>query len=115
MTESEKRKRTPMWSGLLQYFPKALQAVSRVSWHGNEKHNPGEPMHWARGKSMDQEDCIIRHLINPYDVDPDTGELHIVHAAWRALAAAELALERQEDDAKVGVIRSSTGIMHHPV
>jgi hypothetical protein len=31
-------------------------------------------------------------MLNPYEVDED-GELHIVHAAWRALAAAELALE----------------------
>lgn len=92
-TDSKLRKQTPMWSGLMQYFPKALAAVARVSWKGNEKHNPGEPLHWARGKSMDQEDCIIRHMINPYEPDED-GELHIVHAAWRALAAAELALER---------------------
>ena len=91
---SKQRKNTPLWRGVLQYFPLALQAVARVSWKGNEKHNPGEPLHWARGKSMDQEDCIVRHMVNPYEPDPDTGELHIVHAAWRALAAAELALEK---------------------
>ena len=94
-TDSELRKRTPIWSGVMQYFPNAIEAVARVSWKGNEKHNPGEPLHWARGKSMDQEDCIARHMINPYEPDED-GELHIVHVAWRALAAAELALERVE-------------------
>lgn len=98
-TDSQKRKQTPIWSGVLQYFPKAIAAVARVSWVGNEKHNPGESLHWARGKSMDQEDCIARHLMNPYEIDPDTGELHIVHAAWRALAAAELALEKLENSA----------------
>jgi hypothetical protein len=33
-------------------------------------------------------------MMNPYEIDPETGEMHIVHVAWRALAAAELALER---------------------
>lgn len=89
---STERKRTPIWSGVLQYFPRAMAAVARVSYKGNEKHNKGEPLHWARGKSMDQEDAILRHMINPYERDED-GELHIVHVAWRALAAAELALE----------------------
>jgi len=94
---SEERKATPIWSGVLRYFPLAIAAVARVSKKGNDKHNPGEPMHWARGKSMDQEDCVIRHMMNPYETDKDTGELHVVLAAWRALAAAELALAALHD------------------
>ena len=92
--DSTARKQTPMYSGLLKYFPRALAAVARVSWAGNEKHNPGRPLHWSRDKSADHEDCIVRHMITPYDVDTD-GELHIAHAAWRALAACEIALERR--------------------
>ncbi len=91
------RKHTPMYSGLIKYFPRALAAVARVSWAGNEKHNAGQPLHWAREKSSDHEDCVIRHMLNPYNKDEDN-ELHIVHAAWRALAAAELALERLDND-----------------
>jgi Domain of unknown function (DUF5664) len=93
-TNSKARKQTPVWSGVLQYFPKAIAAVARVSFKGNEKHNPGQKLHWSRGKSDDHEDCIARHMMNPYEKDED-GELHIVHVAWRAMAAAELALERQ--------------------
>lgn len=96
LTESEKRKRTPIWSGVLQYFPLTMAAIARVSWHGNNKHNPGEKLHWAREKSTDQEDCVIRHMMNPTERDPDTGEFHAVHAAWRALATSELILEREQ-------------------
>jgi len=94
--DSKERKETPLYSGLLQYFPRALAAVARVSVKGNERHNPGMPLHWSREKSADHEDCVIRHMVTPYNVDTD-GELHIVHAAWRALAACEIALEKLEN------------------
>lgn len=94
--DSKERKETPLYSGLLQYFPRALAAVARVSHKGNEKHNPGQPLHWSRGKSADHEDCVVRHMVTPYNVDTD-GELHIAHAAWRALAACEIALEKLEN------------------
>jgi len=94
-SNSKARKETPVWGGVLNYFPDAVAAVARVSFKGNEKHNKGEPLHWARDKSTDQEDCIVRHMLNPYELDED-GELHIVHVAWRALAAAQLALEKQK-------------------
>jgi Domain of unknown function (DUF5664) len=87
---SEERKASPVWAGVLRYFPDALMAVARVSKAGNDKHNPGEPIHWARGKSMDQEECAIRHMLDPYAIDPETGESHLAHAAWRALAALQL-------------------------
>src|SRR5258708_31376733 len=53
----------PITTGLLDYFPDACALVAEVSFLGNQKHNPGEPLHWARGKSMDHADCIARHLI----------------------------------------------------
>jgi len=87
---SEERKAAPVWGGVLSYFPDALMAVARISKAGNDKHNPGEPLHWARGKSMDQEECIVRHMLNPYATDADSGELHLTHAAWRTLAALQL-------------------------
>jgi len=89
---SKERKETPIWSGVLQYFPKTMAAVARVSFKGNEKHNPGQPLHWARKKSADHEDCLVRHMMNPYERDED-GELHIAHVVWRAMAACELELE----------------------
>lgn len=86
-TGSEERKQLPIFSGVINYFPLALAAVARVSKRGNDKHNPGEPLHWARGKSMDHADCIARHLIDIETVDFNTGEYEDAQAlAWRALA-----------------------------
>jgi hypothetical protein len=97
-SESQIRKETPVWSGVLQYFPDAIQAVARVSFKGDAKHNgPNDgarKIQWARGKSMDQEDCVVRHMMTPDEIDPDTGETHLAHAAWRALAALQLQIER---------------------
>lgn len=52
-TDSAARKGFPLAEGLLDYFPDALAAVAEVSFHGNQKHNPGQPMHHSRGKSTD--------------------------------------------------------------
>ena len=60
----------PMFDGLMAYFPNALAEVARVSKIGNDQHNPGEPMHWARDKSTDHENKIMRHLVDVGTVDP---------------------------------------------
>ena len=86
------RKKYPIWRGAMRYFPDAIAYVSHVSWVGNEQHNPGEEMHWARGKSNDQEDCIARHLLQAGTMDDD-GLLHTGKLAWRALALLQLELE----------------------
>ncbi len=90
------RKASPVWSGVMNYFPRALMAISRVSKAGNEKHNPGQATHWAKDKSTDQPDCVARHMLTPYQLDPDTGERHLTHAAWRALAWLEICYEAVE-------------------
>jgi hypothetical protein len=90
--DSAARKEVPMASGLLDYFPDALAEVARVSFLGSEKHNPGEPTHWARGKSMDHADCIIRHLTERGSRDP-AGVRHSAQMAWRALALLQQELE----------------------
>lgn len=92
-TDSATRKTFPMAAGLLDYFPDALAEVARVSFLGNQNHNPGEPMHHARGKSMDHADCIIRHLVGRGGFD---GELRESAAlAWRALALLQEELEAE--------------------
>jgi hypothetical protein len=91
-TDPVTRKQTPMARGLLDYFPDALAAVAHVSYVGNEQHNPGEPMHWAKEKSTDHADCIIRHLIDRGKDDVD-GLSHTAKAAWRALALLQTELE----------------------
>jgi hypothetical protein len=96
-TDKKARKEQPIARGVLGYFPRALAAIANVSFVGNEQHNPGQPMHWAKGKSNDHADCIVRHLIEAGTVDED-GLRHTAKAAWRALALLETELE--ELDAK---------------
>ena len=91
-SDPAKRKAAPICRGLLDYFPNACAAVAELSRIGNEQHNPGEPMHWAREKSTDQADCIVRHLIDRGKIDTD-GVRHSAKVAWRALALLQLELE----------------------
>jgi hypothetical protein len=93
--DSKERKATPIGTGVLDYFPRAMVALARLSKVGNDKHNPGEAMRWAKEKSTDHPDCIIRHFIDRGKIDPDSGELHDVGLAWRALASLEMTLEKQ--------------------
>jgi Domain of unknown function (DUF5664) len=85
---SAERKEVPLARGLLDYFPAALAAVAHVSKVGNDQHNLGEPIHWARGKSTDHADCILRHLVDRDEIDVD-GTPHVDKVAWRALALAQ--------------------------
>jgi hypothetical protein len=92
----EGRKALPVFTGVLMYFPDAIAAVADVSKKGNDQHNPGQPLHWARGKSTDQLNTALRHMMDHgrgklYDSD---GTLHCAKAAWRALAECQTTLER---------------------
>jgi hypothetical protein len=91
-TTAAERKAIPIFTGCLDYFPNALAEVAKISKQGNDQHNPGEPLHWARGKSMDHADTIIRHLMERGTVDVD-GTRHSAKAAWRALALLQEELE----------------------
>jgi hypothetical protein len=84
-TDSTERKNTPIYSGVLNYFPLAIAAIARVSKAGNDKHNPGEPLGWARSKSTDHADCIARHLID-HETLTDGEYRDAAEMAWRALA-----------------------------
>jgi len=102
--DPEMRKRIPIGSGVLDYFPLAIAYVAMVSWSGNNQHNPGQPLHWARGKSTDHGDCIPRHYIDRGTLDTDNMR-HTGKLAWRALALLqeelEDALSRGEDPFQV--------------
>lgn len=83
--DSAERKTYPVYSGLLAYFPSALAAVARHSYVGNEKHNPGQPLHHDRAKSGDEADALLRHLM----------EGDYVGMAWRALALLQKRMEAE--------------------
>lgn len=95
--DSASRKEIPIVTGVLDYFPLAIAAVARLSKKGNDKHNPGQPLHWSRDKSTDHADCIGKHLVDRGAIDPDSGMSHTVNIAWRALALLEL-----EEEARLG-------------
>lgn len=77
--DAEERKAIPLYRGLFCYFPNALIAVARCSYEGNRQHHPDKPLHWDRSKSTDEEDALLRHLLE--------GDYQKV--AWRALALYE--------------------------
>jgi hypothetical protein len=99
-TEAQRRKGIPVTSGVLFYFPDAIREVAKCSQVGNDQHNPNQHLHWAKEKSTDEYDCMVRHLLdhqeNPLDTD---GQLHLAKVAWRALAG----LQRYMDKIKVDI------------
>ena len=84
----------PITTGVLDYFPAALLAVAEVSKAGNDQHNPGQPLHWAREKSADHADCLVRHLLDRGTRDSD-GWRHSAKMAWRALALLQTEIEQE--------------------
>ncbi len=100
-SDSKLRKNLPIARGVLDYFPDAIAAVAEVSRIGNEQHNSGEPLHWAREKSADHADCIVRHLIERGAVDTD-GTRHSAKLAWRALALLQIEIEEAAEAAEDG-------------
>lgn len=92
----KERKSIPICTGVLDYFPLALAEVAKTSKAGNDQHNPGQPLHWAKGKSIDHADCIIRHLIDRGTVDTD-GIRHSAKVAWRALALLQTEIENEKE------------------
>lgn len=93
-TDAKERKATPITTGVLDYFPLALAEIARVSKAGNDQHNPGQPLHWAKGKSTDHADCLVRHLLERGTKDTD-GQRHSAKMAWRALALLQTELEEE--------------------
>lgn len=94
-TDDKARKGLPIFRGPLMYFPDALLALAAVCKAGNDQHNPGEPLHWAREKSTEQMDTALRHMMDHgLGTTTDTdGMWHLAKAAWRILAELQLTIE----------------------
>ena len=93
MDDAQRRKNTPIHSGVINYFPDALKEVSRVSKAGNDQHHKDKPLHWDRSKSQDELDALARHLIDAGKFDTD-GQRHSAKIAWRALANLQKETEK---------------------
>lgn len=100
-SSSSSRKSKPLFSGCMNYFPDALLAVAEHSRKANDKHNPGEKLHWSKNKSADHADCAARHLldIGPdwNSIDPEFDSYHATALAWRALALLQTVIEREKE------------------
>ena len=83
--DSAERKTIPLYSVLFGYFPAAMVSLAKHSFESNEKHNPGEELHWSRAKSDDHKDAAMRHLV----------EGDYVGLLWRAAALLQLELEAE--------------------
>lgn len=104
-TDYAERKAIPLYSFLTGYFPLAIIEMVKVAVEGNKQHNPGEPLHWARGKSMDQLNTAMRHQFDhgmgqTYDTD---GTMHLAKAMWRLGAEIQLIKEREALEAQHGL------------
>lgn len=100
-TDDKARKALPILTYLTEYFPDATLAEVAVSVAGNEQHNPGEPLHWAREKSKDQLNTAFRHLWDHKrgtvkDID---GQYHLAKAIWRLKAELQLVIEAERSGA----------------
>ena len=79
-------------TGVIDYFPDAIEEVARVSEVGNEQHNPGQPMHWDREKSGDEANSLMRHFLRRGARDTD-GQRHSAKVVWRALGLLQKEIE----------------------
>lgn len=96
-TTDAARKALPLYTFMFEYFPQAWLAVVNVAVQGNNQHNSGQPLHWARGKSTDQMNTAFRHVFDyglGVKVDTD-GQYHLAKAIWRLMAQLQLDIEAQ--------------------
>jgi hypothetical protein len=84
----------PVGKGVVQYFPRALMAVGKVSAHGATKY---AWFNWQYLEDARQryEDAGLRHILGEQMEglhDVDSGLLHQAHVVWCELAKLELML-----------------------
>jgi len=95
--KAAERKATPIYSGVLAYFPDVLGEVAKASLAGNKQHLDGQPLHWDRSKSKDQLDAATRHLIDHAkgNIIDDDGCYHLAKSIWRLMAQLQLIIENE--------------------
>lgn len=104
----DERKGLPIVTGCLDYFPDALLDVAYCSKIGSDQHNPGEPLHWAKDKSADEVNTMVRHLMERGTRDTD-GVRHSAKVAWRALANLQREIEDEVAQKMAAKRRSRRG------
>lgn len=100
--EPESRKNFPLYTGFVKYFPDAINDAAHVSFVGNVQHNGSDaPLHWAKDKSTDHADALMRHLKDRAlgRVFDDDGERITAKILWRAAALCQIEIEQEQAEA----------------
>jgi hypothetical protein len=87
-----------VFQGVVEYFPRAVEAVAAVSTFGAQKYV------WKGWETVPDgiarySDAMMRHILKEgkgETTDPDSKMLHAAHTAWGALARLELMLRDEE-------------------
>jgi hypothetical protein len=92
--------KSPLFQGLLDYFPRACEAVANVSAFGASKYA------WKGWEAVPDgvnryENAMVRHITKEAvegSYDSDSGLLHKAHRAWNALASLELYIRELDNN-----------------
>lgn len=89
--------KSPIFQGLLDYFPRSCEAIAKVSEVGAKKYS------WKGWETVPDgiarySNALARHLIREAieEVDKESGRLHAEQVAWNSLARLELILREKE-------------------
>jgi hypothetical protein len=106
----EKATKVPVWQGCIQYFPRALKEVAKVSEFGAKKHGfkmSDKGFLDPRYTEEMYQDAIARHIVAKLiegEVNEADGNLyHRAQLAWNALASLERFLIELEKENVHGV------------
>jgi hypothetical protein len=91
--------KTPIYSGFLQYFPRAIQAVADISHYGFKKYGswggwrnvPDGLLRYTNAKARHS---LAQDIEGP--IDAESGKRHAAMEAWNAFARLELLLIEEE-------------------
>jgi hypothetical protein len=88
---------------ILRQFPDAIAQLAKVSEYGHKHYGESDNNQlWDNWRHVDNakfryEQALGRHILYQSDYpDKDSGLMHIVHAAWNALAIIQLTIEEQQ-------------------
>ena len=101
--EAEKLEKLQVARCVLQYWPRAIREIAKVSMFGNSKYeNEPEQRGFSTFSPHTFDDAMIRHYLDLCTEGPvntkDGGVLHRAQIAWNALSALETYLEAWEKD-----------------
>lgn len=87
---------------IIRDMARALKAVIKIATDGAAKYSDGGWILVANGQER-YEDADLRHMLDRFSgqpIDAMSGEAHLAHEAWNALAKLDLYLREKEANDK---------------